>query len=240
MAQHARKMTGLHPRTGHANTGTYLRVHSFRTEPNLPEALLTDFDVARELHDSVGQQLTAVSLLLGRLERKIGEHNTSDAKDIHRIQEHLLSVNREIQALSRRAMRSSVRAEGFTGALRELAESVRQAVGLHTILKVQDASPPDDATAEQMYRIAQEAIHNVVKHADASYLHVIFKRVNPSWILVIRDDGRGMSADANASRGMGLDGMKSRAAAIGADLEVRSIPGRGTAVRCVVPRRGRG
>ncbi|MBN1943337.1 MAG: hypothetical protein JW849_08600 [Phycisphaerae bacterium] len=235
MAQYARKMTG----TGDValSENISLRVHSFRRGSVFPggSLWLTDFDIARELHDSVGQQLTAVSLLLGRVARNQAGKNPSQTDEIHRIQEHLLNISREVQSLSRRAKCATVTARTFTRAVRDLLENVRRATGLHTIVMLSETSLPSDATAEHLYRIVQEAVHNVIRHAEASRLCVILKTEEQSICLVVRDDGKGMSVEARGEGGLGLGGMSARAEALGAQLEIRSLPGRGTAVRCVVP-----
>lgn len=239
MNSHAIRKTDPDGDTGVAveSERIFLRVHSSREDRigRAGSTRLTDFDIARELHDNVSQQLTAVSMLLDRLGRKFAGDRLSHADEVLRIEAHLLNVTRDVRNLSHRVKSSGVTAAGFNRAVRELAEDVRRSAGLHTILMLAETPLPDDATAEHLYRIVQEAAHNVVKHAGASRLRVIFKVEDSSFVLVVRDDGNGISAGVGARRGRGLEAMASRARSIGAHLEVRSIPGRGTAVRCVVP-----
>lgn len=238
MAQTAQRLleSGAGEGVAARETDVVLRVHSYRDACGglKSSAARGDVDIARELHDNVAQQLAVVSLLLGKLGRNRSGGTVSRAEDFYRIEEQLLRVTRDVRSLSRQGTSSPITAAGFTHAVRTLAESVRRSAGLHTILMLTEALLPDDAMAEQLYRIAQEAVHNVLRHARASSLRVIFTVEGQTFVLVVRDDGIGIPADTRTA-GVGLESMASRAGTIGAQLEVRSVPGRGTAVRCVVP-----
>jgi signal transduction histidine kinase len=193
------------------------------------------FDVARELHDNVEQQLTSVSMLLGKLGNHLHTKDISYAEDLQCIEEQLLRVTRDVRGLSRGVKASCITAVRFNDAVRRLAKDVRRATRLHTIMTLTDSLLPNDVISEQLFRIVQEAVHNVVRHARASSLRIHLKKEDHAFVLVVRDDGNGIPAGKRAPAGGGVDGMASRAGVIGARLEVRSIPGRGTAVRCVVP-----
>ncbi len=92
----------------------------------------------------------------------------------------------------------------------------------------------DDQT-ETLYRIAQEALHNVVKHAGASSIQVNIQRTNDVVELSIKDDGRGFQPDRQFPGHLGLKSMRERAAASGGSLVIQSVPGEGTTVRLTVP-----
>lgn len=221
------------------------RVHSFAeavskamaSRRSSPEA--TDCDIARELHDSVGQQLTGISLLLQRLHRELSKDALPQANEIHRILGQMLHVNQEVQCLTHRTLLAKITPDQFLHAVRALMESVRHATGTHCILSLQDVALPDDATAEHLYRILQEAIHNTIKHAEASCLRVKLKQRNDAIVLIVHDDGKGIPRERRIPRdvgeeGMGLGSMRFRAKAIGAKLNIRSRPKCGTTVRCVI------
>jgi signal transduction histidine kinase len=104
-----------------------------------------------------------------------------------------------------------------------------------------------DAQLEQevethLYRVAQEALHNAYKHAEASRVELIFERRGSSIVLIIEDDGCGFHPDhaATTHRGLGLLGMRERAEIVGGSLEIESAPGRGTTVFFQVPCPSRG
>jgi signal transduction histidine kinase len=89
-----------------------------------------------------------------------------------------------------------------------------------------------------LYRVAQEALNNVVKHASARHVSVVLERHDDRLVLIIEDDGRGFDVDARAEphgRGLGLVGMRERAEIIGGSLEIESTPGKGTTIFLQVP-----
>jgi two-component system sensor histidine kinase UhpB len=93
---------------------------------------------------------------------------------------------------------------------------------------------PEEVAAEA-FRIAQEAVSNALRHSDASHITVSVDAPGDSVVLVVQDDGRGLTDNGSGS-GVGLQGMKERALEIGATLEVASPPAGGASVRLVVPK----
>jgi signal transduction histidine kinase len=83
-----------------------------------------------------------------------------------------------------------------------------------------------------MYRLAQEALNNVAKHARASHVDIVFERIADQWSLIIEDDGIGFEPSSGEAerRGFGLVGMRERAALVDAELQIESAPGHGTTV----------
>ena len=87
----------------------------------------------------------------------------------------------------------------------------------------------------QLYRIAQEMIHNVVRHAQASHIPLSLNRQNWRLELSVSDDGKGFQPDSGEKEGYGLRIMRYRAAIIGCELTIDSTPGKGTVARCILP-----
>jgi signal transduction histidine kinase len=194
--------------------------------------------IARELHDGLGQELGALAfqakLLASRLDGKV----SSLAGEAQRLVDVINRSTARTRALSHLL---DPLGEG-TGALRHalslLADQSGQAFGIACTFESPDALPHLSADAElNLYRIAQEAIHNAVQHGRASEV-VILATVDPGQLtLRISDNGRGFSLPkaVGLRRGMGLRIMRYRADALRAYLDIRSAPGLGCTVLCSVP-----
>lgn len=176
--------------------------------------------LARELHDELGQLLTA---LIHRLERAHG----IEVESVTLAREALGRV-RELARLLRPPVLDDL---GLPAALNWLARQARE----HAGLEVKTRTPPGfgrlDADVETLvYRIAQEALTNVIRHAGACRAGIELTRLGNRLELSVRDDGRGFdpAAAARVSQGTGLDGMRERVALFGGSLAVRSAPGQGT------------
>jgi signal transduction histidine kinase len=127
--------------------------------------------------------------------------------------------------------------QGLAGALRELAQQKREMFGVNCIAAVTDEDRIErlpDSISIQLFRIAQEAVANAIKHSDAEVIEMSLRAHDGRLELRIRDDGKGMARD-RASNGMGLMTMQRRAELIEADFSVQASPGGGTYIRCIVP-----
>jgi signal transduction histidine kinase len=128
-------------------------------------------------------------------------------------------------------------ARGLGEALRGLTRSLEEVYGLAVTVEVAEGAVDlGDETAFHLYRIAQEALNNAARHADAAHVHVAVRPAPEGLALVVRDDGRGIAPEVLEARpGLGLRTMRHRAEQIGARLTVRPLEAGGTEVRCVVP-----
>ncbi|HEY1971992.1 MAG TPA: GAF domain-containing sensor histidine kinase, partial [Pseudonocardia sp.] len=199
--------------------------------------------VARDLHDEIGQALTSVLLhAMSVNSAVVGEERTVvDAPEVaRRVGELCQDAELALESVQRLAfdMRPAVLDDlGLVAALRRLL--TRTATGgveieLETVdLEPGDRLPHDIETTA--YRVVQEAVTNVVRHSGASTCGVIIGRAQQRLRIVIEDDGRGLDAEAEARGGLGLMGMRERAALVGGRLTVGSEPGRGTEVVFEVP-----
>ncbi len=129
----------------------------------------------------------------------------------------------------------SLEADGLMNALRELAESTRTLARIECDFTCHPAVLiPDAHVATHLYRIAQEAVNNALKHSHARGIHVSLEDTGELLTLTVRDNGRGAAKAPAHGSGMGLRVMKYRADLIGAKLDVESSPRRGTCVTCAV------
>jgi PAS domain S-box-containing protein len=197
--------------------------------------------IAREMHDELGQQMTALRLTLETLKAAALDRHDLRAQ-IEMLQELARQLDADV-AFRVRGLRSAIlETRGLAAALGEYIGNWSQhfcvPVRLHTNVSGDDRLPPE--VESTIYRVAQEALNNVVKHARAAHIDIAFERHDDHLSLIIEDDGVGFDAskaanDADGFAGVGLVGMRERAALIGADLQIESMVGRGTTIFVRVP-----
>jgi signal transduction histidine kinase len=139
-------------------------------------------------------------------------------------------------ALSRGLHPVELKHDGLLDALRELAQRIEDTHDIRcTVTAHGDINLEESAIAYHLYRIAQEAIHNAVKHADSPAIHVRLAKDSEQLVLSVRDIGKGMPHDMSASQGMGLHTMRYRANMIGASFQLFGAPDEGATVTCTLP-----
>jgi two-component system sensor histidine kinase UhpB len=186
--------------------------------------------IARELHDQLGQHLTGLRLTLETLRGQSVEQNEFRAQ-IETLQELAGQLDRDIAFRVWELRPVSLEEVGLRAALTNVVHHWSQ----HFSHATDDCVSPSVET--MMYRLAQEALNNVVKHARASQVDVVLERTSDYLSLIIEDDGVGFDpSDAETPpEGLGLTGMRERAALVGADLQVESTSGSGTTILVRVP-----
>jgi two-component system sensor histidine kinase UhpB len=184
--------------------------------------------IARDLHDEVGQALTAVVLQLDRV-RRGADAGLRD--EVVRAREAVRSSLEEVRGIARRLRPEALDDLGLPSALAALTNDVTRRTGLPVERLIASGLPPLAPDEELVvYRVAQEALTNVVRHATADRAHLALGVHDGRVELAVRDDGRGFDPGSVAG-GAGLLGMRERAVLIGADLEASSAVGEGTSVR---------
>ena len=191
--------------------------------------------LARELHDEIGQALTAAKI---NLQAAMEESDPAKSKRIHEtaaILERLLSQVRQISLNLRPSMLDDL---GLVPALRSLLDE--QGRRASVAVRFSAKNMPDNLDPEiqtTCFRIAQEAITNAVRHASATQIQVDLHREDGSLRLRVHDDGRGFEMPPPQSQtiGLGLLGMKERAALVGGRTRITSAPGKGTTVDATLP-----
>ena len=192
--------------------------------------------VSREIHDELGHALTALRLDLGwlmpRLRRNAAPVPRKAAEMLALVDDTIDSVRR-IAARLRPPVLEDL---GLAAAVDALLERVARKTGLATTLQADGEEVPAPLR-RPLYRIVQEALTNIVRHAEAEHVGVRISSTPERVLLEVTDDGRGMPQDSIRRSGtLGLVGMRERAAALGADFEIDSTPGGGTLIRVRVPR----
>jgi len=193
--------------------------------------------ISHDLHDGLGQELTGIALLLTGL---IGRLDRPTAELKHELTDILRLVNGAVQSTRELAHGLSpvaIERGGLATALRALAARVRASSGLKLrfISRGWQDEKLDPANALQLYRIAQEGLNNVLRHAEAGRATVTLSMTRSGARLRIADDGRGVAGTTSPSAGLGLKIMAYRAKMIGAALEIAPRSGGGTVVSVACP-----
>ncbi|MBI5480269.1 MAG: sensor histidine kinase, partial [Deltaproteobacteria bacterium] len=185
--------------------------------------------IARDLHDSVGQRLTALRLEL-ELARVRGDAPARLPDVAHLCDEALQDLRRVVNDLRPPELDSA----DLTEILRGYAERFEVRTGIATSFRCQGPVAPPEKVATCLLRVLQEALTNVSRHAGAREVAVIVAATERSLTLEVADDGCGYDPWAS-SPGAGLRGIRERCAFLGGDMEVESSPGEGTRLRIRLP-----
>ena len=183
--------------------------------------------IARELHDEIGQALTAVVLQLERAARRTEPPVRGEVEEAR---EAVRGSLEEVREIARRLRPEALDDLGLGSALAALTVDVSRRTGLRIERRIEPGLPalaPEEELV--VYRVAQEGLTNVARHADAQHAWVTLGGRDGRVSLEVRDDGRGF--DPRMGAGAGLRGMRERALLVGAELAVDSRTGEGTAVR---------
>lgn len=189
--------------------------------------------IAQELHDEVGQSLTVVLLGLKQLQARLPGGATEASEELALVRESARAGLDDVRRVARRLRPGVLDDLGLHSALASLCSDFSSAGRAHVTRTFGLGLPDLSADVELvLYRVTQEALTNVARHAAATEVEVSLTRLGDAVVLEVRDDGRG-SADLQA--GAGILGMRERALLVGAELTISSEPGRGTTVRLAVP-----
>jgi len=192
--------------------------------------------LARELHDELGALLTAAKLDVARIRRM----TRTQAPEIDDRLKHMSELLDQGIALKRRIIEdlrpSALSNLGLIPALEILTQEFAQRSGLQLSLELMEA-PTDEAGRLALYRLVQEALTNVLRHAKAKHVRVSLSEADGWMQLHIRDDGQGFNPETVGAGHHGLLGMRYRMESLGGTLQLLSAPGRGTLVLARLPLR---
>jgi signal transduction histidine kinase len=192
--------------------------------------------IGADLHDGLGQKLTAASLATNGLITALGSAAPSLVPQAECLGRQLRETIAEVRTLSHGLAPVPLADDGLMHALHELAEVTTCSSGVRCIFdSPQPVSVPDVVLAGHVYRIAQEAVNNALKHAAANEIRLGFERRGDTLVLEVEDDGDGLAETSAFGGGIGLRLMRHRAKLIGGTLEIGSPPAGGTRVACSIP-----
>jgi signal transduction histidine kinase len=190
--------------------------------------------LARELHDETGQALTTVLLGLKAVEDAGSEEALRSAAA--ELRELVVGTLQDVRRLAVELRPKALDDFGLVPALERLAQSFTEQTGIEVDLEatLPDGRLPAD-TETALYRVVQESLTNVVKHAGARRISILVTPRDGAVVAVIEDDGQGFDPGSTRAEGIGLVGMRERMTLLGGRLEVESRPGSGTTILPEVP-----
>jgi two-component system sensor histidine kinase UhpB len=187
--------------------------------------------IARELHDEVGQTLTGVMLQIEGLALAIPDELRAQLDELRETARH---GTEEVRRIARQLRPEALEELGLPSALSALARAFSEHARIPVERRVQPELPLSQEQELVVYRVAQEALTNIARHAGATKVVLELQCVDEHTVLRVRDDGRGVSPESLLSSN-GIRGMRERAMLIGANLAIASPPGGGTEVRLTIP-----
>lgn len=191
--------------------------------------------LGQDMHDGVCQQVTGALLRCQALERRLARGDHLPAVEVGALSKLLEEAIDEAHVVAQGLYPLQPEPGALTQALRTLAKRTQAASGVHCRFTAWgDTDVPNPATAQHLYRIAQEAVSNAVKHAGANQITITLQGTSDEIVLQIEDDGHGLS-EAQPSGGMGMRTMTFRAQALGGAHATEPAPDGGLRVVCRVP-----
>ena len=191
--------------------------------------------IGHDLHDGIGQELTGVALLTQNLRQKLAQQGLPEEAQAGRIAGLINRTLEQARKLARGFSPVELGPQGLETALRDLAAKVQTSMQRGCVMNFRgQAHLPDDAAALHLFRIAQEAVNNAVRHSHARQIRIELDTIDGVTTLSVHDDGVGIPAMGSRPKGMGISVMRYRARMIGGTLDLQSS-GAGTSIICRCP-----
>lgn len=189
--------------------------------------------IGRDLHDGLSQQLTATMLVARLLEEKLMARSMDEAREARQIADLIQDSISLVQHLARGLHPVELSGRGLVGALQHLASSTERLSKIPCSWRWESGEEPsDEVVATHLFRIAQEAVGNALRHARPGSIAIRLAAHGDALVLEVADDGVGLPPDASRSGGLGMRTMRERACALGGVLEVAPVTPHGTRVTC--------
>jgi two-component system, chemotaxis family, CheB/CheR fusion protein len=192
--------------------------------------------VARELHDDIGQRLSLIEMRLGEI--NTDKCTRKDAEQLLQVREQLQTLNTSIREISHRLHPAILKDLGLPAAIKALVEDFERAESMPVTFSATNLPEKiGDAPSTAMYRITQEALRNVAKHAGRTHVKILLEGLDHRVELKVIDFGVGFDQDSDHSgSGLGMISMQERAHLVGGTFQVQSSLGTGTTISVSVPR----
>jgi PAS domain S-box-containing protein len=193
--------------------------------------------IGRDIHDGIGQQLTALTMLAGGIERKLSAaERPEEAKAVKTLSGHLQDTLTQARALARGLTPVEIDPEGLVAALSELTAGIQETSGVDCRLQAdRTVRVSSESVAIHLYRIAQEALQNALRHGEPHKIRVRLVKEAEDLVLSVYDDGTGIQPLEERQRGLGLHIMGYRAGLTGGQLTIETPKKGGTLVTCRCP-----
>jgi len=197
--------------------------------------------LGQELHNGIGQELAGIAHMASALEQKLAAKSPDAAADAARIAGLIGDTMVHSRDIVSALNPVGPEPEGLMRALEGMASNVSVRYGISCVFELREEIPVDDnAVSTHVFRIAQEAVNNAIRHGDAGHISIELKAAGERVDLVVKDDGAGLPDGWERSPGTGLKTMRQRSGMIGGTLQVERAEDQGTIVTFSFPRRGHG
>lgn len=204
-------------------------------EKSLQEVVVQERNrLARELHDSVSQQLFAASMMMSAINETNPPKDEGIRKQLHMIEKAIHQSQSEMRALLLHLRPVALKGKNLQAGVEELLLELIQKVPMQIDWKV-EAFTVDKGIEDQLFRILQESVSNILRHAKATSLYVMLIERDDTVILRVADDGIGFDINKIKTSSYGVENMRERAYEIGGTLKVISLPNEGTRLEVKVP-----
>lgn len=189
--------------------------------------------MGNDLHDGLCQELAGIELMCRVLEQKLAAKSKAESKQVGNIALHIREAVTHTRNLAHGLSPVELENNGFMSALRELAANVEKVFRVECRFECPEpVLIQNNAVATHLFRIAQEATNNAIKHGRPKHVAISLKPTREKITLCVTDDGAGIQGGNPNGTGMGMHIMKYRASVVNADLQLRSAAGSGTSVIC--------
>lgn len=191
--------------------------------------------IARELHDELGQFLSALRMQASMLRMRFGTDNPALIDHVNGMIQ-LVDDNIQVVRNISTALRPAMLDLGIVAALEWLAQEFEEYSGVPCDLRVmKQADDMEEHCATTLFRVVQESLNNVMRHAGAKRVAIQLVRTGAHYRLKVSDDGKGFDPDTVSKKSLGLVGMRERVLMLGGDIRIASEPGSGTALEVDIP-----
>lgn len=193
--------------------------------------------IGRDLHDGLGQHLTSIAFFGAAVQQKLDAQKRPEATDVQRMVDLVNQSIDKTRRVARGLYPVVLESQGLAAALEELADNTRSLKGVACVLAADPAVTVDDpVVAINLYRVAQEAIHNAIKHGKARQVWIELSCRGSNGCLSISDDGVGIDPERiGPSPGLGMYSLRERASLLGGTLDIATNPQGGTTVAVIYP-----
>jgi NarL family two-component system sensor histidine kinase LiaS len=186
--------------------------------------------LARDLHDSVKQQVFAISMQIAATRVLLTRDVEAASERLNKAEKLVKQAQQELTSLIRELRPVALEGKGLVAALRELVPQWSQQSDIVANLRVEGAQTLPVMVEEALFRVAQEALSNIARHSKASLVQLTLSMTGETVTLSVQDDGQGFDPAHLERRGVGLHSMQERMKALGGDLKLESAPDQGTLV----------
>ncbi|MGP1909613.1 sensor histidine kinase [Metabacillus sp. JX24] len=190
--------------------------------------------LARELHDSVSQQLFAASMMMSAINESSDSRAEAENRQLQMVEQMIHQSQLEMRALLLHLRPAALKGKTLQEGMKDLLQELSQKVPMEVSWKMEDVQL-DKGIEDHLFRILQESVSNTLRHSKAETLEVLFIERDDLVLLRVIDDGIGFKVDAAKTGSYGLQNMHERAAQLGGTLKIVSFPGKGTKLEVKIP-----